>query len=297
MQLAPRRAGLVAARRGRGGSGFWYTRDRASILVPSTPTHNRPFAMSDVRLRARSATEIVDAALQIYRRDPMTYVLVCALAYTPWLVLQLSLVGIVTEPEEILTVYFSGAGIVLAVGYWVSLSLMSAVLVKKAADDYLGRGSELGTIVREVLPRLPAVMIGALVKYFFLFLGFLVFLVGALWVVARYFAINQAIVLEGSGVGRALGRSAALSRGNKLHILGTLLLVVIILIVIAVGVAIIGQLTGSPVIGAVLSTVGTIVSYPMFAITEMLLYYDARIRNEGYDIEVMAEGLAAPAAP
>jgi hypothetical protein len=30
----------------------------------------------------------------------------------------------------------------------------------------------------------------------------------------------------------------------------------------------------------------------MFAITEMLLYYDARVRNEGYDIEMMAEGLS-----
>jgi hypothetical protein len=29
----------------------------------------------------------------------------------------------------------------------------------------------------------------------------------------------------------------------------------------------------------------------MFAIIEMLLYYDARVRNEGYDIEMMAEAI------
>jgi len=35
----------------------------------------------------------------------------------------------------------------------------------------------------------------------------------------------------------------------------------------------------------------SIIGYPLFAITEMLLYYDARVRNEGFDIEMMAEGL------
>ena len=48
---------------------------------------------------------------------------------------------------------------------------------------------------------------------------------------------------------------------------------------------------GSMVIITVLSTAASIVIYPMFAITEMLLYYDARVRSEGYDIEMMAEGL------
>jgi hypothetical protein len=36
----------------------------------------------------------------------------------------------------------------------------------------------------------------------------------------------------------------------------------------------------------------SIAAYPLFAITEMLLYYDARVRNEGYDIEMMTEGLS-----
>jgi len=47
------------------------------------------------------------------------------------------------------------------------------------------------------------------------------------------------------------------------------------------------------VISTVLTVAASILAYPMFAITEMLLYYDARVRNEGYDIEMMAEGLSA----
>jgi hypothetical protein len=51
-------------------------------------------------LRPRSATEIVDAAFQLYRRDPFTYVLISALCYTPILALQLALLGPAAQIEE-----------------------------------------------------------------------------------------------------------------------------------------------------------------------------------------------------
>ena len=42
----------------------------------------------------------------------------------------------------------------------------------------------------------------------------------------------------------------------------------------------------------------TILAYPIIAITECLLYYDARIQSEGLDIELMAAELgAAPIQP
>ena len=41
----------------------------------------------------------------------------------------------------------------------------------------------------------------------------------------------------------------------------------------------------------------TIVAYPLYAVTEMLLYYDARIRLEGFDVEMMAAALEPAAAP
>ena len=36
--------------------------------------------------------------------------------------------------------------------------------------------------------------------------------------------------------------------------------------------------------------------YPLIPIVQTLLYYDARIRKEGYDLELMAEGLGGPEA-
>jgi len=242
-------------------------------------------------LRPRSASEIVDAAFQLYRRDPLTYLLIAALCYAPVLVLQLVVIGPATRIEEQLARLTAGFSIVMMFGYWISVSLMSAVMVRLSSEDYLGRHLEPAVAVRDALLRLPAVMFGLLFKYILMFFGFVLFLVGGFYLMARYFAVTAGIVIEGRGVVGAFSRSSALSRGRKLHILGTSLLAFLIFFVVYFAVGIVAAMTGSVVISTILTVVASIVAYPMFAITEMLLYYDSRVRNEGYDIEMMAEAI------
>jgi hypothetical protein len=249
-------------------------------------------------LRARSATEIVDAAFQLYRRDPQTYVLLSAICYSPLLVLQLFIVGPGTTIEEQMTAMTSGFSLILMLGYWVSLSLLSASIVRLSSEDYLGRHYELSVAVRDAMRHLPAVMFAILIKYLMIVVGFFFFLLPALWVLARYFAVTAGIVLEGRGVVGTFGRSAKLSRGRKMHILGTSLLVFLIFFVVFFAVTIAGTMTGSTVIATLFTIIASILAWPMFAITEMLLYYDARVRAEGFDIEMMEAGLgeSAPVA-
>ena len=242
-------------------------------------------------LRPRSATEIVDAAFQLYRRDPMTYLLIAAICYAPILVLQLVLLGSVSQVEQPLARLTMGYTVVMAFGYWISLSLMNAVIVRLASEDYLGRPVEPAVAVRDTLLRLPVVMFGLLFKYILMIIGFFVFFVGMLYVLARYFAVTAGIIIEGRGVIGAFGRSATLSRGRKLHILGTVLLAFLIFAVIYFAVVILAAMIGNMVITTILGVIASVIAYPMFAITEMLLYYDARVRNEGYDIEMMAEAM------
>ena len=248
-------------------------------------------ATAPLPLRPRSASEIVDAAFHLYRRDPLTYLLMSALCYTPLLVLQLVAIGPATRIEEQLTRLTAGFSLVMMFGTWVSLSLMSAVIVRLSSEDYLGRRLEPAVAVRDALVRLPAVMFGLLFKYILMVFGFFFFIVGALYVMARFFAVTAGIVIEGRGVAGAFGRSSTLSRGRKLHILGTSLLAFLIFVVIYFAIGILAAMTGSIVISTILTVVASIVAYPMFAIVEMLLYYDTRVRNEGYDIEMMAEAI------
>ena len=245
--------------------------------------------MASTALRPRSATEIVDAAFQILRAHYGQFVMCAALAFLPWLIIQLVFIG---DPQQLADAN-PWVAVVALLGLWMTFALMSAVIVSCASQAYLGDAVDVAAAVRRAVPRLPRVMGVALLRYLLLFLGLLCLLVGALYVAARFFALMPCVILEGATVTEAFGRSSALSRGRKFHILNTLGLVAIIYWAIAIGIMVVAAFTGSNVVQAVVGATYTMLVYPVIAITECLLYYDARIQSEGLDIELMTRELGA----
>ena len=244
-------------------------------------------------LRPRTVSEIVDAAFQILRAHYSQFVMCSALAYLPWLVLELLLLG---DPEQLAGTQWWVA-VLAGLGVWLTFALMSAVIITCASQAYLGEVVDVAGAVRRALPRLPRVMLAAVIRYLLLGVGFLFFLVGALYVAARLFALTPLIILEDASLPRAFQRTTVLSAGRKRHILNTLGLVAIIYWVVAIGISLLAAALGNFVAQAVASAFFTILAYPVIAITECLLYYDARIQSEGLDIELMAEELGIAAAP
>ena len=269
--------------------------------------------MSDLRLRARSVTEIVDAAFQLYRRDALEYVLVTAIAYAPWVVAQLVLMrGLLLSSPQGLEAP-GPATVVLGIIGIFAYALMSAVLSRFSSDVYLDRSTGMNTVVRAVLPLVPRligatilfglvlmlgfvpVIVGAGIQSLpLIFIGMLLSIVWAFYALARFFAVFQTIVLEDRGVVAAFSRSSVLSQNRKGHILLTLLLVVIIFVMLSFAVTLVAQLFGTVAGSVIMQALYTVVAYPLIGITQMILYYDTRIRAEGFDIEVMTGALGAP---
>jgi hypothetical protein len=269
--------------------------------------------MSDLRLRARSVTEIVDAAFQLYRRDALEYVLVTAIAYAPWVVAQLILMrGLLMSGSRTLTAPGTASFALAVIGIF-GYALMSAVLSRFSSDVYLDRPTGLSSVVRAVLPLVPR-LIGATILFgLVLMLGFIPVIVGAgissiplifigmllslfwaFYALARFFAVFQTIVLEDRGVIAAFSRSSVLSQNRKGHILLTLLLVLIIFIMLSFAVTLVAQLFGTIAGSVIMQSLYTVLAYPLIGITQMILYYDTRIRAEGFDIEVMTGALGSP---
>ena len=254
--------------------------------------------MSTAALRPRSATEIVDAAFQILRTHYAPMVTCAALAYLPLLALRL----FGGDPMRFLvsgsTVVRSAEGafvrsaVVGMLGSWITFSLIGAVLVVCTSQAYLGDEVTVSIAVRRVLPQLPKVLAASLLRFVLMGIAFLFLFVPALYVGARYFAVSTAIILEDSSLLGSFSRSTELSRGRKWHVLNTLGLVVLIYWVLVVGVSAAATLFGNFVLQTVISSVVTVMVYPVVAIVETLLYYDARIQSEGLDIELMAEALS-----
>lgn len=269
--------------------------------------------MSDLRLRARSVSEIVDAAFQLYKRDAVEYALVAAVAYAPSIIAQLFVIRGLTatagrRPEIFGVPYFVSS--ILSI---FAYALMSAVLSRFSSDVYLDRPTGLMEVVRQVLPRVfrvigatflfgfvfalgfvPALLGAVISSVLVMFIGVLVAIAWALYVFARFFAVLQAIVLEDSSVVAGFVRSSVLSEGLKWHILLTLILIFVIFMMLSFAASIVGFAVGAAGLIAV-QTIYTVFAYPLIGITQVILYYDARIRREGFDIELMAGALQTPA--
>jgi hypothetical protein len=271
--------------------------------------------MSDLRLRARSVTEIVDAAFQLYKRDALEYVLMAAIPYAPLILAQLIFFrGTSFGTTAQITASTTGQIVVFAVSV-LAYTLMSAVLSRFSSDVYLERPTGLAVVIQSVsklVPRLigasllfalvfgvgilPVVIGAVLNSGLLIFLGIVIAFVWVFYSVARYFAIFQLIVLENRGIIEAFTRSSVLSKDRKGHILLTLFLIFLIFGMLSSAIGVIALIAGSVTLTVVLQTLYTVVAYPLVGITQMILYYDARIRAEGFDIEVMTGSLGAPPA-
>ena len=243
--------------------------------------------MASPALRPRSPSELVDAAFQILRAHDSKFVRCSALAYLPYLVVQLVWYS---DPARLASIS-PAASVVFGLGIWLVFALMSAVLVVCASQAYLGEPVDVGVAARQALPRLPLVLIGAMLRYILMFFGLFLFFVGALYVLTRFFAVTSVIVLERKGIGAAFSRSSELSRKRKLHVFYTITLAWLIYLVLALGVQIAAAIVGNLIFQALVGAAVTIMVYPVVAITQALLYYDTRIKSEGLDIELMAGAL------
>jgi uncharacterized membrane protein len=247
--------------------------------------------MNDLALRPRSPTELVDAAIQVFRRDPIQFIVATAVVYVPWLVLRLMLdLGVSSDlptPQQ---------GAIVAVALVIVYAMVGGVITVIASDVYLGAPADAARALRIALVRVIPLLATAVATLFCIVLGAILFLVPALYPLARFFAVRQVVVLEDAGAAAALARSSQLSVGVKGRVLTTLLLAALITWAISFGVGLLSGLIPSRVLFNVLLTAVHVVLYPFFGITETLLYYDIRIRKEGFDVEYLAATTPAVAA-
>jgi hypothetical protein len=231
---------------------------------------------TDLALRPRSPTELVDVAFHVYRRDPIQFIVATAAVYVPVLVLRLIFdLGISADLPTPGQAFFTGVAS-LAV-----FAVVGGVITTIASDIYLGAPPDAIRALRLALARIVPLLVSGIATLGMILIAAVFFVVPALYPLARFFAVRQAVVLEGAGAASALGRSSRLSEGVKRHILNTLLLVLLVTFAISFGSGLLLNLIPSRVLLNVLATALHVVLYPFLGITETVLYYDIRGQRDG----------------
>jgi hypothetical protein len=266
--------------------------------------------VSTANFRARSATELIDGAFQLYRSNFMMFLTLGAIFYVPVLVMNWTIIGIMpraTTISEVGIIYERYAVAWPITAIWAGASY--AIIMTLIADIYLGRTPDLGSAVARGMTRIVPAIVSGLIKSVLVGIGTVLFLVPGIYLALRFFAVPSAAILEPLGLTGALGRSGRLSDGLKGHVFKTYLILICLflaayVLVLAVT-GVIAYLTHSvsalamPAVIQFVVALAVIAVYPLWPITAVLLYFDTRIRKEGYDIELMAQnvGGAATTAP
>ena len=257
--------------------------------------------MSAAAYRARSATELIDATFQLLRRNAAAFFTLSAMFTIPNTILQAmfmrpvlgqtSALGTAGPALSGFLVYYVGA---LALG-----ALFQTAMIRAASEAYLGKPVVVAEEIKNAIPKWLAVFIAFIATTICVLLGAIAFFVGAIYVGLVLFAVPTVIIFENASLGTAFSRSSSLSKGLKGHVFLTLLLAGLIYIVGYVIVIIVsGIMLTIPAYGLyaqlVVQGLGLTLIVPVFPIVATLVYYDARIRKEGFDIELMAQQVGGP---
>ena len=261
--------------------------------------------------------DVLDGSFKLFKANARTLVLVTAAVVVPLQLLSafvlrsqfdVGLLTIFRDPtiaESVAEDQQSAAQLALTVLTAAIASLVTpfvaGAVARVVAASYLGRDVTPGEALRVAGRRFPA-LLGAFVLVHLMELpGFLLCVLPGLAVMAMFVLVAPAIAVEEIGAIAGMRRSWNLVRPRFWPVLGISLLAGFIANTL-------GQILGTLpallaiVVGGSFAWLGVaasgvlsqIVSLPIVTIAATLLYFDARIRHEGFDLQIMAAEVARP---
>lgn len=266
------------------------------------------------QLRPLSVGETLDATFKIYTSNFVKLITIVAVVLVPVLLLQ-SILNLTVidglsdvDPDDVTSIgdFFSPgqviASFVLALLGWAANALASGAVVKAVADNYVGSESDWQESVRFAFTKLAPLMIGSLLFGLGVAFGSILLIVPGIILAVSWAVFASAIVVEGQSATGGLGRSWNLMSGRRWPVFGTFLLLFIAIIIVNFIIGLIlgglfafgGDVDGVTVGGEFLNIIVSILTTPILAIATVVIYFDLRVRKEGFDVELLASQIGEP---
>jgi hypothetical protein len=263
-------------------------------------------------LHPMSVGDVLDGAFKLFKANVRTLLLVVASIVVPLQLLSAFLVRDQVSPG-ILNVFrdptiaqdqaaFSlgdlGGSIITVMLGLLTAPLIAGAVSRVCAASYLGQPIGPADALKTTLRRLPALLAASFLVGLASVVGFVFCLLPGIALTVLYTVVTPAMMIEEIGPIDGMRRSWRLVKPRFWGVLGIVVLAWVISAFVgnllggapsAVGTLLGGSLAWLWIaVGAVLSS---LVSAPITAIVDTLLYFDGRIRNEGFDLQVMAQDL------
>ena len=266
--------------------------------------------MYSPRFEPMTVGGILDQTFRLYRANFLRYVTIVALIQVPLGLLTLAFqttwvnnlaagrgADSAFEAAKVLG-FLLGFGLTFLVAI-IAQQFVNAALVKSISESYLGGDVSVLGAYRFLAPKAGWLILAALIIAFGTGIGLMLCIVPGIFFSLYFVLTTQGIVTEDLNVIDGMKRSASLVSGNLGKVF--LVLLVVFLLNVALGaidmgiMAVVGRLVdvqkhylaiqlmsqGLPLLQQVLMA-------PIHAAATILIYYDLRIRKEGFDLEMLA---------
>jgi hypothetical protein len=263
------------------------------------------------QLGAMSLGDILDRGLKILFARLGTFYAIGFLLLLPTLALDL-VQPIVFEGNQLTALLVSLIAIILAV---VLGQVVAGATILVIARQYVGEAVSVGSAIGYAFSRFGALLGTSIMAGLIIALGLLLFIVPGILFAMSYAVISQVVMLEGQSGGAALSRSSELMKGFRGRVFGLLFVVGLLTGIVIIG-ATQGLAVAFPPGGDLLVQQGKMIVRPVnygnyliihsvtFLIQVLLqtyqyicitlVYFDLRVRKEGYDLEIAAREQLAP---
>jgi len=278
-------------------------------------------------LRPLRLGELLDRAIRLYRANFLTYIGIIAVVYVPLMILQTaasallssSMFGGFRTPDELFTntAYWAGMGstVILAFLQFILVQgFATGALTRSVADNYLGRKTGIVDAYRGIGGSWVSLLGALLLLGLFIIVSLIWWLVPCIgWVTGigiMFFLvavvnplIPPVVVLEKQSAVDSVGRAWNLSRRRFWPVLGTVLVLSLFSLIVVNGPAAIAniilaqvfqsfgdsatQLILTSIIQGLVSIVFVLLYYPLQMTAFTLIYFDLRVRTEGFDLALL----------
>lgn len=265
------------------------------------------------QLRPLSVGEMLDAGFRLFRARFMTLILCVLVPVVPLTIIATAVQASVDpnafdlDSTETVDSGSALAGtLVAALIQFAAAALAIAACFKAISAAYLGEHAGVAESLRYAVGRLLPLLVAYFLVVIIVGLGLVALIIPGIWLAVKLSMAFPAVVFERTGPFAAIGRSWALTKGNWWRVFGTLLVVFlisfvlqIVLAAVAGGLLAAGDSVSELAVAIVLTLVNLLalaLTYPLWASVTSVVYYDLRVRNEAFDLQLLAQGVGAEPA-
>lgn len=271
---------------------------------PGVASNMKP--MGSIKLRPLSLGEILDAAIKIYRSNALLLMKLSLPVLIPAGLIELIIAtsalpddaqmvdGTIMVPDSEYVTYTVGL-LIGAILTMLATFVATGALYRAVAQTYVGVAVDWKESLIFGAKRFHRLMWLTLLYVVAIMLGLVALVVPGIWVMAAFSCAIPILMAEGIGGSKALRRSAALVKGRWWVVFGVMILSYLLATIVAGAIVavVIGFADSMSPIGYTaldigLSTLATAVTTPFTVAASTVMYFDLRVRKEGFDLELLA---------